>query len=89
MIFGRNNYSLISSKPSFLFATLTPSTQLYLLACTLLAVPVLGVGLWKVLCVLSFPIAFVKSGISLIHLWVASENIVGIDMADREQAKTQ
>ena len=41
-------------------------------------VPVLGVGLWTLVCVLCCPIAIVKSGISLVHLYAASQNLVAI-----------
>ncbi|XP_074642021.1 CDP-diacylglycerol--inositol 3-phosphatidyltransferase-like [Tubulanus polymorphus] len=45
-----------------------------------------GIGLWQVLCVLSAPVAIVKTGISLIHLYAASLNMGAIDAAEREAA---
>ncbi|XP_064619167.1 CDP-diacylglycerol--inositol 3-phosphatidyltransferase-like isoform X2 [Lineus longissimus] len=43
-----------------------------------------GIGLWQLICVLTFPIAAVKSAISAVHLYAASANIVAIDVAERE-----
>ena len=51
-----------------------------------LVVPVLGMGLWTLLAWLNAPVAIVKAGISVVHLWAASENIVAIDTAERQAA---
>ncbi|CAM1320752.1 CDIPT (predicted) [Pycnogonum litorale] len=48
-------------------------------------IPLLGVGLFKLLVVVSAPIALVKSLISVLQLVVACQNLVGIDAADREK----
>lgn len=48
--------------------------------------PLLGVGLWKIICVVMAPVAFAKTGISLVHLYAASENMVGIDQGERAEA---
>jgi len=49
--------------------------------------PLVGIGLWQILAVVCFPIAVVKSGISLVHLYAASHNIVQIDIEDRQKAR--
>ena len=46
----------------------------------------LSFGLFTFICVVCAPVAIVKSAISVLHLYVASENIVAIDMADRAKA---
>lgn len=45
------------------------------------------VGLFVIICVLCTPVMLVKTGISLVHLYAASQNIVAIDMAEREAAR--
>nr|CFW94243.1 Eka-PI synthase protein [Euperipatoides kanangrensis] len=49
------------------------------------------IGLWKLICILTFPVSIVKSGISVVQLIAASKNMVSLDMAEREkaQAKTE
>jgi CDP-diacylglycerol--inositol 3-phosphatidyltransferase len=42
-----------------------------------------GITLMGVLCVLTFPVAFVKSAISLLHLVQASQEVVNHDLAIR------
>lgn len=44
-----------------------------------------GLGLWKLLAVISFPIAAVKSLISAVHLYAACVNVAAIDAADRQK----
>lgn len=46
-------------------------------------------GLFVIICVLCTPVMLVKTGISLIHLYAASQNIVAIDIAEREAAARQ
>lgn len=53
----------------------------------LVLVPLFNVGLWTVLAVLTCPLAIVKSGISLVQLWAACENVVAIDVTERQQAR--
>lgn len=53
----------------------------------LLFLLVLGVPLFKLVAVISAPVAIVKTIISVIHGVVASINITTIDTKDREQAK--
>ena len=50
-------------------------------------VSVLGVGLWKLILCISAPLSFIKTGISVIHLYVAMQNVAAIDAAEREQMK--
>lgn len=45
---------------------------------------VLGVSSFKLLAMFSAPVAIVKTGISVIHGYVASMNIGVIDVAERE-----
>ncbi|XP_077995515.1 CDP-diacylglycerol--inositol 3-phosphatidyltransferase-like [Glandiceps talaboti] len=42
-------------------------------------------GLWKLLFYVTMPISLVKTGISLVHLVVASQNIAIIDVAERSK----
>jgi len=44
---------------------------------------IIFIGLWKLICIITAPIAIMKSVISLIHLWSASVNMGGIDSAER------
>ncbi len=44
---------------------------------------VLGLSLLKVACVLSAPVAFVKTLISLLHAYVAAQNLAIIDGIER------
>jgi len=44
---------------------------------------ILGLSLLKVACVLSAPVAFVKTLISLLHGYVASQNLAIIDANER------
>ena len=48
---------------------------------------VVGVGLFKILTVISAPIALVKSLISVVHLVAASVNIAALDAAERNKDK--
>lgn len=48
---------------------------------------VLGVSLFKLIAILSFPVAFVKAGISVLHGIVASLNLVTIDLNERAAAE--
>ncbi len=43
----------------------------------------------QVICVLTAPVALVKTGISLVHLYAAAENIVAIDVEERRLAAEQ
>ncbi|XP_067649945.1 CDP-diacylglycerol--inositol 3-phosphatidyltransferase-like [Haliotis asinina] len=44
----------------------------------------LSVGLWTLLLYLSAPLSFIKSGISIVHLVTACQNLAIIDVAERE-----
>jgi len=46
-------------------------------------IPLLGVGLFRMLALISFPIAIVKTGITLLHMYIASCNLGIIDVAER------
>ena len=46
-------------------------------------------GLWTALCILSAPVAVVKSGISLVQLYAACQNVTSIDMSEREKDKAK
>lgn len=48
-----------------------------------------GIGLWQVLCILTAPVALVKTGISIIHLVTAAQNIAAVDVAERQAAREQ
>lgn len=48
---------------------------------------VLGISLFQVLTVLSAPVAIAKSGISLLHAYVAANNLSIIDCSEREQKR--
>lgn len=48
---------------------------------------VLSISLFKVLTVIAFPVAVAKSGISLLHCYVAAQNIAIIDQNEREEAR--
>jgi len=41
------------------------------------------------ICLVCFPVAVVKVGISLLQLYAACENVVAIDVVDRQHAKAQ
>lgn len=47
----------------------------------------LGVSLFKVIACLSFPVALAKAMISLLHAYVASQNLVIIDNLERQKAR--
>lgn len=47
------------------------------------SVPLIRVGLWQVMAVLCFPIAFVKTAISVVHLVTAAQTIAEIDVQER------
>jgi len=47
-------------------------------------IPIIRVGLWQVMAVLCFPIAFVKTAISVVHLVTAAQTIADVDVAERE-----
>ena len=53
------------------------------LLCVLVPLGPLSFGLWSLMALLTAPVAIVKSGISLVHLYAASQNIVAIDLEDR------
>jgi len=46
--------------------------------------PLINVGLWQVLCVLCFPVALIKTIISLVHLISASKALGDIDVEERQ-----
>jgi CDP-diacylglycerol--inositol 3-phosphatidyltransferase len=48
---------------------------------------VASIGLWPAMAVAFFPVAFVKSLISLIHLYAASINMGAIDTAERDEKR--
>uniref|UniRef100_A0A0B6ZQ39 CDP-diacylglycerol--inositol 3-phosphatidyltransferase n=1 Tax=Arion vulgaris TaxID=1028688 RepID=A0A0B6ZQ39_9EUPU len=48
-------------------------------------IPVLGVGLWKVLCIICAPLSILKMVISAIQLAVACENYAIMDREDRQK----
>lgn len=48
---------------------------------------VLGFSLFKILAILSFPVAVVKALISLLHCYVACQNLSIIDIQEREANK--
>jgi len=41
------------------------------------------------ICMLCFPVAVVKAGISLLQLYAACENVVAIDVAERQRANAE
>lgn len=47
----------------------------------------LGISLFKVLTVIAFPVAVAKAGISLLHAYVAAQNIAILDVNEREEAR--
>ena len=53
-----------------------------------ISVPVLGVGLWKVLLVVTCPLALAKMAISGVQLVAACENYAIMDRAERESLST-
>lgn len=48
---------------------------------------VFGISLFKVLTIIAFPVAVAKSGISLLHAYVAAQNISIIDVNEREEIR--
>lgn len=46
----------------------------------------LGISLFKVIACLAFPVALAKAFISLLHAYVASQNLVILDNIDRKKA---
>lgn len=52
-----------------------------------IVISVLGISIFKVLTVIAFPVAIAKSGISLLHAYVAAQNIAIIDSNEREEAR--
>jgi hypothetical protein len=46
----------------------------------------LSFGIFTAICVLCFPVALTKTVISLVQLYAACQNVVAIDIADRERA---
>lgn len=48
---------------------------------------VLGISLFQVLTVISFPIAVAKAGSSLLQAYVAAQNIAILDQNEREQKR--
>jgi len=57
----------------------------------LFAVPLgpLSFGIFTAICVICFPIAMIKTLISLVQLYAACQNVVAIDVADRERAAAE
>lgn len=55
------------------------------------AVPLgpLSFGVFTVICILCFPVAVVKVAISLLQLYAACQNVVAIDIADRQRAAAE
>lgn len=51
------------------------------------AFTVLGISLFKVLTIIAFPVAVAKSFISLLHAYVAANNLAIIDVTEREEAR--
>lgn len=47
---------------------------------------ILGIGLWKLLCILCAPLAFIKMFISILQLGAAMENYAIMDREDRARA---
>uniref|UniRef100_T1J2Q7 CDP-diacylglycerol--inositol 3-phosphatidyltransferase n=1 Tax=Strigamia maritima TaxID=126957 RepID=T1J2Q7_STRMM len=50
-------------------------------------IPLIGVGLFRLTALISFPIAIVKSAISGLHMVLASYNLAIIDVAERKKLK--
>lgn len=50
---------------------------------------IFGLGLWPFLAFLSFPVAFVKSVISAVHLYAACINVAAVDVAERAAKRQQ
>lgn len=48
---------------------------------------VLGISLFQVLTVVSFPVAVAKAGSSLLQAYVAAQNIAILDQNEREQQR--
>lgn len=46
-----------------------------------------GISLFKVLTVIAFPVSVAKSGISLLHAYVAAQNIAILDVNEREEIR--
>lgn len=46
-----------------------------------------GISIFKILTVIAFPVAVAKGGISLLHAYVAAQNISIIDQDEREEAR--
>ena len=47
----------------------------------------LSFGLFSLVCMVCAPVAVVKTGISLVQLYAACQNVVAIDMEDRRQLR--
>lgn len=54
---------------------------------SIILLSVLGISLFKVLTVLAFPVAVAKAGISVLHAYVAAQNLAIIDTDEREQKR--
>lgn len=50
-------------------------------------IAVFGISLFKVLTVIAFPVSVAKSGISLLHAYVAAQNIAILDVNEREEIR--
>ncbi|KAB0791563.1 hypothetical protein PPYR_03363 [Photinus pyralis] len=50
---------------------------------------ILGISLYRIVLYLSTPVALIKSGISLLHLFVASKNLSIIDVNERRREKRE
>ncbi|XP_071495689.1 CDP-diacylglycerol--inositol 3-phosphatidyltransferase-like [Diadema antillarum] len=64
-------------------------SMLYLLYFTEGPAILFSVGIFRLILYISTPIAFVKAGISVLHLIVASKNMAVIDVAEREAARAK
>lgn len=47
----------------------------------------MGLSLFKALTIIAFPVAVAKAGISLLHAYVAGQNLSIIDVNEREEAR--
>lgn len=50
---------------------------------------IIFIGLWKLICVITTPIAIIKTLISIIHLWSACLNIADIDYQERIKSRVK
>jgi len=54
--------------------------------CVVVPLGPLSFGIFTMICMLCFPVAVIKSSISLLQLYAACQNVVAIDVADRQHA---